>query len=108
MKNLKKVLAIVLAVIMMAAVFTACGEEEKETLKVGFIFLHDEQSTYDKNFMDAAKKACDEMGVEYAQKTQANVSFGNADAASGQEIPYIAVFNGGYVYGHGRFWGPES
>ena len=27
----------------------------KEDLKVGFIFLHDENSTYDKNFMDAAK-----------------------------------------------------
>ena len=41
---------------------------EKE-LKIGFIFLHDENSTYDKNFMDAAKKACEEMGVEYVQKT---------------------------------------
>ncbi len=81
MKNLKKVLAIVLAVIMMAAVFTACGEEEKETLKVGFIFLHDEQSTYDKNFMDAAKKACEEMGVEYAQKTQVPESKDCYDAA---------------------------
>ena len=81
MKNLKRVLAIVLAVIMMAAVFTACGEEETETLKVGFIFLHDEQSTYDKNFMDAAKKACEEMGVEYAQKTQIPESKACYDAA---------------------------
>ena len=81
MKNLKRILAIVLAVIMMAAVFTACGEEEKETLKVGFIFLHDEQSTYDKNFMDAAKKACEEMGVEYAQKTQSPESKKCYDAA---------------------------
>jgi len=81
MKNLKRILAIVLAVIMMAAVFTACGEEEKETLKVGFIFLHDEQSTYDKNFMDAAKKACEEMGVEYAQKTQIPESKKCYDAA---------------------------
>ena len=81
MKNLKRILAIVLAVIMMAAVFTACGEEEKETLKVGFIFLHDEQSTYDKNFMDAAKKACEEMGVEYAQKTQVPESKDCYDAA---------------------------
>ena len=81
MKNLKRILAIVLAVIMMAAVFTACGEEETETLKVGFIFLHDEQSTYDKNFMDAAKKACEEMGVDYAQKTQIAESKDCYDAA---------------------------
>ena len=38
-------------------------------LKVGFIFLHTEQSTYDKNFIDAAIAACDEMGVEMVQKT---------------------------------------
>ena len=38
-------------------------------LKVGFIFLHTEQSTYDKNFIDAAIAACEELGVEMAQKT---------------------------------------
>ncbi len=38
-------------------------------LKVGFIFLHTEQSTYDKNFIDAAIAACDEMGVKMVQKT---------------------------------------
>ena len=38
-------------------------------LKVGFIFLHTEQSTYDKNFIDAAIAACNEMGVEMVQKT---------------------------------------
>ena len=31
-------------------------------LKVGFIFLHDENSTYDLNFLNAAKEACEEMG----------------------------------------------
>jgi basic membrane protein A len=31
-------------------------------LKVGFIFLHDENSTYDLNFLNAAKAACIEMG----------------------------------------------
>ncbi len=39
-------------------------------LKVGFIFLHDENSTYDKNFIDAAIAACADMGVEMVQKTQ--------------------------------------
>ena len=33
------------------------GEDEKVDLKVGFIFLHDEQSTYDKNFLEAVDKA---------------------------------------------------
>ena len=38
-------------------------------LKVGFIFLHDENSTYDLNFINAAKAACEEMGVEAVMKT---------------------------------------
>ena len=77
MKKFGKILALCLALAMVVACFTACGdktpeegEKEATAVKVGFIFLHDEQSTYDKNFMDAAKKACEEMGVEYAQKTQ--------------------------------------
>ena len=84
MKNLKKVLAVVLSVLMIATVFAACGNndaDKKADLKVGFIFLHDENSTYDKNFMDAAKKACEEMGVEYAQKTQIPESKDCYDAA---------------------------
>ena len=85
MKNFKKIIAVVLALIMITATFAACGGNEgknNEThLKVGFIFLHDEQSTYDKNFMDAAKKACEEMGVEYAQKTQIPESRDCYDAA---------------------------
>ena len=80
---MKKLLAILLVVAMLMTFAAACGgkEEEKETLKVGFIFLHDEQSTYDKNFMDAAKAACEAMGVEYAQKTQIPESKACYDAA---------------------------
>ena len=75
---MKRILCILLATLMLFA-FTACGGENSSTngeatktadVKVGFIFLHDENSTYDKNFMDAAVAACEEMGVEYAQKTQ--------------------------------------
>ncbi len=33
--------------------------------KVGFITLHDENSTYDLNFINAAKEACEDLGVEY-------------------------------------------
>ncbi len=67
---MKKILALLLAAVMLFS-FVGCGgntDGEKSDLKVGFIFLHDENSTYDKNFIDAAKKACENMGVEYMQK----------------------------------------
>ncbi|MBQ8783856.1 MAG: BMP family ABC transporter substrate-binding protein [Clostridia bacterium] len=84
---MKKFLAILLAVVFVVCTFAACGgnnsgeEEKKVDLKVGFIFLHDDQSTYDKNFMDAAKAACEAMNVEYAQKTQIPESRDCYDAA---------------------------
>lgn len=40
-----------------------------EGLKAGFIFLHDENSTYDLNFINAAKEACEALGVECVTKT---------------------------------------
>lgn len=74
---MKKLLALILSVVLVLGMFVACGGDNADNgdgatadLKVGFIFLHDENSTYDKNFMDAAKAACEEMNVEYAQKTQ--------------------------------------
>ena len=82
MKKFAKVLALCLVLLMVVGSFAACGKGDAVTdLKVGFIFLHDEQSTYDKNFMDAAKAACEEMGVEYAQKTQIPESKDCYDAA---------------------------
>ena len=45
------------------------GSADATALKVGFIFLHDENSTYDLNFMNAAKEACEKMGVESVSKT---------------------------------------
>lgn len=78
MKNFKKVLAVLMALALIVGVFAACGKKdsqnnqgnENETkLKVGFIYLHDENSTYDRNFMDAAKAACEKLGVEYLEKT---------------------------------------
>lgn len=38
-------------------------------VKAGFIFLHDENSTYDLNFLNAAKEACEKAGIEYVIKT---------------------------------------
>ena len=88
MKKFRKVLALCLALVLVVGCFAACGEKTPDdkpddavAVKVGFIFLHDEQSTYDKNFMDAAKAACKEMGVEYAQKTQIPESKDCYDAA---------------------------
>ena len=47
----------------------AAPAEEAAALKVGFIFLHDENSTYDLNFLNAAKEACENTGVDYILKT---------------------------------------
>ena len=45
------------------------GNTEAANVKVGFIFLHDENSTYDLNFINGAKEACDKLGVDYVLKT---------------------------------------
>ncbi len=86
MKNSKKIVAALVAVILaVVGVFAACskpadngGDTEKKedsSVKMGFIFLHDENSTYDLNFINAAKEACEKAGVEYVLKT--NVREGN-------------------------------
>ena len=78
---MKKFLALLLALVMVFAL-AACGEDApaessapedgdgaetagiaKEDLKVGFIFLHDENSTYDLNFINAANAAIEELGL---------------------------------------------
>ena len=74
---MKKVLSLVLALTMVFAftlTFTGCGGSDDEgnsdsAMKAGFICLHDENSTYDKNFIDAANAACEELGVEAIIKT---------------------------------------
>ncbi len=43
--------------------------ETVSNIKAGFIFLHDENSTYDLNFLNAAKEACEQAGIEYEIKT---------------------------------------
>ena len=86
---MKKILALLLAAVMVFSL-AACAKEPAndnstpapaEDLKVGFIFLHDENSTYDKNFIDAAIAACENMGVEMVQKTQIPESNACYDAA---------------------------
>ncbi len=79
---MKKLTALLLAVSMTFAL-CACGSAAADTtgsadtaataegtkVKAGFIFLHDENSTYDLNFLNGAKEACEKMGIEYVIKT---------------------------------------
>ena len=67
MKKLTALLLTLVLVLTCAAAATA--EAAKTTVKVGFIFLHDENSTYDLNFLNAAKAACEKLGVEYVLRT---------------------------------------
>ena len=63
---MKKFLALLLALVMALSLF-ACGKKDddsdKTKVKVGFITLHDENSTYDLNFINAAKKAIKNLGL---------------------------------------------
>jgi basic membrane protein A len=73
----KKLIALMICLAMvMMPMLAACGgggggEEgggdeggDAAAMKVGLITLHDENSTYDKNFLDAFQESCDKMGVE--------------------------------------------
>ncbi|MBR3554272.1 MAG: BMP family ABC transporter substrate-binding protein [Oscillospiraceae bacterium] len=51
------------------AAVKASNADALSKTKVGFIFLHDENSTYDKNFINAAIQACNDFGVEYVLRT---------------------------------------
>ena len=85
---MKKVLALLLALVMVLALVACASKPANDTpaetpaentpaetpaentevpegFKVGFITLHDENSTYDLNFINAAKEACETLGVEY-------------------------------------------
>ena len=81
---MKKFLAMLLALVM-ALSLVACGEQKQPdtpdvpddgqqtaTVKVGFITLHDENSTYDLNFINGAKEAIANLGLtdaDYILKT---------------------------------------
>ncbi|MBR3333815.1 MAG: BMP family ABC transporter substrate-binding protein [Clostridia bacterium] len=64
---MKKILALVLALALCLTAVSVMAEGTK--VKIGFIFLHDENSTYDLNFINGAKEACEKLGVEYVLKT---------------------------------------
>ena len=71
----KRLIALLVCLVMvMMPMLAACGgggdsaggDEggDAAAMKVGLITLHDENSTYDKNFLDAFQESCDKMGVE--------------------------------------------
>ena len=71
----KKLLSLLLVVVMcvgVCAALASCGEQEtgmmltpvaKDQIKIGLITLHDENSTYDKNFLDAMDRAVTNLGL---------------------------------------------
>ena len=52
-----------------AAASEDAAPAEKLDIKAGFICLHDENSTYDLNFITGAKQACEKLGIEAVIKT---------------------------------------
>lgn len=71
MKMSKRILALLLAVVAIVGLFAGCASTDNggndEQIKVGFIFLHDENSTYDLNFIKGAEEACANLGLEDSQ-----------------------------------------
>jgi basic membrane protein A len=78
---MKKLVSILMTIALIACLCTAAFAEAAP-VKVGFIFLHDENSTYDLNFINAAKQACEEMGVEYVLITNIDEGQQCYDAAA--------------------------
>lgn len=65
---MKKIVALVLALVLcLTAAASLADGIAKEDIKLGIITLHDEQSTYDKNFIDSAKKAAANLGLAEEQ-----------------------------------------
>lgn len=82
---MKKIIAILLAAVLCFALVACSGNGDEETttnadettaavagdlkdVKMGLICLHDENSTYDSNFIQAAKAASEELGFELVIK----------------------------------------
>ena len=65
---MKKVLALVLALALCLTAFAALADGvAKEDIKIGVILLHDEDSTYDLNFINGVKDAAAALGLSDEQ-----------------------------------------
>lgn len=63
----KKILSLVLVAVMCVGAcmaFASCGDDE---FKIGVILLHDENSTYDLNFMNGVEAAIESLGMKKSQ-----------------------------------------
>ena len=101
---MKKVLAIILTIAISVGCVTmlgACNGTKAEPV-VALITLHGESSTYDKNFIDAFKAACEAKGLKKSQYTVAtDIDEGDAcynTAADFADKGYKAIF--AYSFGH--------
>ena len=72
----KKLIAFIVCLVMvMMPMLAACGgggggeEPASDAMKVGLICLHDENSTYDLNFINAFNESCEKLGVTGIVKT---------------------------------------
>ena len=67
----KKIVALVLVLALAAslAIGLAACNDDTDQLTFGLICLHDENSTYDKNFIDAAREAADQMNAKLIIRT---------------------------------------
>lgn len=81
---MKKFIAMLIAVVMVFAL-CACGTSDDvadDTVTIGMICLHDENSPYDANFINAFKDACEATGATGVIKTNVGESTAAYDAAA--------------------------
>ena len=71
---MKKIIALALALMLALACIGFTTAEDKKAVKLGVILLHDEDSTYDLNFLNAVNEARDALGIEVVVKKNINES----------------------------------
>ena len=79
---MKKILALVLSLCMVFALCATTASADNSDVTVGLFTLHDENSGYDKNFIDAFNAACEATGVTGVIKTNVPEDQSAYDAAA--------------------------
>ncbi|MCI7028833.1 MAG: BMP family ABC transporter substrate-binding protein [Clostridiales bacterium] len=60
---MKKIFAVVLALVLCLSVFACTASADVSNVKLGVILLHDEDSTYDLNFINGVYEAVESLGL---------------------------------------------
>lgn len=101
---MKKILALMLAAIMIVCCFAACAETSDAKLKIGVILIGDENEGYSFAHIDGIEKAIDELGyteedvkVVYKYKTKENDQCYNAAVDLVEQGCKLVISNS---YGH--------